>query len=71
MVDMVDNSKISKSEAHYVNSHLSMSHSLIEDTLLFVVLGISVWWIMGTRLVFALIVVWVMRAVKLMNQRNR
>jgi hypothetical protein len=64
MVDMVDNSKISKGEAHYVNSHLSMSHSLIEDTLLFVVLGISVWWIMGTRLLFALIVVWAMRLIK-------
>ena len=64
MVDMVDNSKITKGEAHYVNSHLSMSHSLIEDTLLFVVLGISVWWIMGTRLLFALLVVWAMRAFK-------
>ena len=64
MVDMVDNSKITKGEAHYVNSHLSMSHSLIEDTLLFVVLGISVWWIMGTRLLFALLVVWTMRAFK-------
>jgi hypothetical protein len=41
-----------------VNHHLAISHSLLEDTLLFAALGIPIGTIVGTRLLFAMAVVW-------------
>ncbi len=37
---------------------LAVCHAVIEDTLLFVVIGGSTWWILGPRVVIALAVVW-------------
>ncbi|MDR0973981.1 MAG: nucleoside recognition protein [Prevotellaceae bacterium] len=58
MADMVDEGKLSLQDSNVVNYHLSISHSLLEDTMLFVALGINLWIIVGTRLLFAMIVVW-------------
>ncbi len=63
MVEQVESGKLSRKDADVVNHHLAISHSLLEDTFLFVVLGISFWWIFLTRLFFAFIVVWCMRLV--------
>ena len=35
--------------------------ALLEDTMLFVAMGISFWWICLTRLVLAMVTVWTMR----------
>lgn len=64
MYDMVEEGKISLEETNVVNHHLAVSHSLLEDTILFVALGISVWWIIGTRLFFAFAVVWMYRWIR-------
>lgn len=58
MIDMVEEGKLSLKESNTVNYHLSISHSLLEDTLLFVALGINWFIIVGTRILFAMIVVW-------------
>jgi hypothetical protein len=58
MVDMVEEGKLSLEETNMVNHHLAISHSLLEDTLLFAALGIPIGIIVGTRLLFAMIVVW-------------
>ncbi|MDR1743745.1 MAG: nucleoside recognition protein [Dysgonamonadaceae bacterium] len=58
MMDHLDEGKISRSDVHLLNYHLAVSHSILEDNLLFVALGVSVWWILGTRLIAAAIVVW-------------
>lgn len=58
MADMVEEGKLSLDDSNAVNHHLAISHSLLEDTLLFVALGINLWIIVGTRLLFAIIVVW-------------
>lgn len=58
MIDLIEEGKISLEESNTVNYHLSISHSLLEDTVLFAALGISAWVIICTRLSFAIIVVW-------------
>ncbi|MDO5664841.1 MAG: nucleoside recognition domain-containing protein [Bacteroidia bacterium] len=59
MIDQMNEGKVTKSDAELLNYHLAVSHSVIEDNLLFVALGVSVWWILGVRLAVAWIVVWV------------
>lgn len=61
MIDQMKEGKVTRSDAELLNYHLAVSHSVIEDNLLFVALGVSVWWILGVRLVVAWLVVWVRR----------
>lgn len=58
MNDLLGSGEISKDEANEMNYHLSMNHSLLEDTSVFGAIGIGIGWIISTRLLFALIVVW-------------
>lgn len=58
MMDMEERGVITKEEANDVNYHLIMNHSLIEDTCVFAAIGISAFWIVSTRVLFALVVVW-------------
>lgn len=62
MIDQMNEGKVSKAECSLLNYHLAISHSIIEDNLLFVALGVSIWWILVTRLIAAWIVVWLRRA---------
>lgn len=61
MLDQMNEGKVTKSEAELLNYHLAVSHSIIEDNLLFVALGVSIWWILGVRLTAAWLVVWIRR----------
>ena len=67
MIDEVEQGRLTRYEANLVNHHLGVSHSLLEDTMLFVAMGISSWWIFLTRLVLAIIAVWTMRGLKKMR----
>jgi hypothetical protein len=61
MIEQIDNGMLSRNDVNVLNHHLAISHSLLEDTLLFVALGISFWWIVLTRMGFAFVVVWCFR----------
>ena len=63
MMDQMKEGKVTKSDASLLNYHLAVSHSVLEDNLLFVALGVSIWWILGVRFVMAWIVVWMRRFV--------
>lgn len=52
---------LSDNETDLLNHHLAVSHSLLEDTLLFVALGVGVIVLIVPRLVAALVVVWLRR----------
>ncbi len=58
MIELEEKGVITKEEANDVNYHLIMNHSMLEDTLVFAVTGISAWWIISTRVLFAMLVVW-------------
>lgn len=62
MYDCLHDGNISRKEAVAVNRHLAMNHSLIEDTLVYASIGIGVFWILSTRMLFALVTVWGRRA---------
>lgn len=62
MLDLEEKGQISREDANDVNYHLIMNHSMLEDTIVMAVTGISVFWILATRILFALIVVWTRKA---------
>ncbi len=58
MLQLEDEGKITRQEADEVNYHLIMNHSMLEDTLVFATAGVSAFWILSTRLLFVLVLVW-------------
>ncbi len=69
MIDQMNEGKVSRSDTSLLNYHLAISHSVIEDNLLFVALGVSVWWILSVRLAAAWLVVWIRRIYLKMNRK--
>lgn len=64
MLDLEETGQISREEANEVNYHLIMNHSMLEDTLVYASVGVSAWWILGTRIVFAIVLVWTRKLAK-------
>lgn len=58
MLALEESGQITKDEADEVNYHLIMNHSMLEDTMVFASQGISAVWILSTRILFALVLVW-------------
>lgn len=56
--DEIEKGKLSKEEINLLNYHVSLSHSLLEDTLLFLAIGVALFWLIIPRLILAIIVVW-------------
>ena len=71
MIDEVEQGRLTRHEANLVNHHLGVSHSLLEDTMLFVAMGISFWWIFLTRLALAMTAVWTIRGIKNLRMTNK
>lgn len=63
MFENVEEGKLDREKADLLNHHLVLSHSLLEDTLLFVAIGVGAFWITVPRLILAAAVVWGRRAV--------
>lgn len=58
MIDEVESGRLSKQDADLLNYHIAISHSNLEDLLLFAAIGVSFWWLLLPRLVLAIISVW-------------
>lgn len=63
MLDYLDRGKITLKKNDVVNHHIALCHSLLEDTLLFVAIGVSATWIVFPRLALAIVAVWTFRIV--------
>lgn len=63
MIDQMKEGKVTKSETNLLNYHLAVSHSVLEDNLLFAALGVSFWLILAVRLSLAFVVVWSRRLI--------
>lgn len=50
--------EVSPTEARLLNTHVALSHSLLEDTLLFAAIGIGAFWLFIPRIVLAIAAVW-------------
>jgi len=64
LIEQVEAGKITRKEARMLNNHLAISHSLLEDTLIFVAIGVPILWITFPRVLLAIIVVWILRLLK-------
>lgn len=53
--------KMKKQDGDLFNHHAAISHSLLEDTILYSAIGISIFWLVVPRLVLATLVVWIER----------
>ncbi len=63
MVDEIGKGEVDPEEANRLNTHIAVSHSLLEDTLLFLSIGIGWFWLLVPRLALAILWVWIRRAV--------
>lgn len=57
----ISSGKMKPQEGDLFNHHAGICHSLLEDTTLFAVLGVSVFWLIIPRLALAILVVWIER----------
>jgi spore maturation protein SpmB len=62
MINLVDEGKMNKQEADLLNHHIAISHSQLEDPLLFLTLGYTIHWLIWPRVIIAIIAVWLRRA---------
>jgi spore maturation protein SpmB len=63
IIDHVERGRLSRNHADILNYHIAVSHSLLEDTLLFAAIGASIGWITIPRVILAGVVVWIKRGV--------
>ena len=56
--------KISAEDADLLNHHIALSHSLLEDTSLFLAIGVGLGWITLPRIALAAIAVWSVRWIR-------
>lgn len=58
----VTEGRLTQANGDLLNHHMAVSHSLLEDTLLFVALGVPAAWIVVPRVILAVAAVWLRRA---------
>jgi len=63
MIEEVENQSITPLHANLLNYHIAINHSLLEDTLLFVAIGVPAGWIIAPRVLLAMVVVWSVRVI--------
>jgi len=63
MLEEVKSKTITPGSANLLNYHIAINHSLLEDTLLFVAIGVPAGWIVAPRFILAIVVVWSVRGI--------
>lgn len=61
VLEAVEKNEIEAENANLLNYHIAINHSLLEDTLLFVAIGVPAGWLVIPRFAFAVGVVWFVR----------
>ena len=61
MISQSEEGKLSREDADLLNHHIAISHSLLEDTLLFAAMGYSVVILIFPRMLIAVVYVWARR----------
>ena len=58
MIEETEQGKIAQRDVDLLNHHIAVSHSNLEDLLLFFAAGGLFWWMLLPRLCWAIILVW-------------
>lgn len=61
MIDAVEDKEITVESARLLNYHIAINHSLLEDTLLFVAIGVPAGWIIAPRFMMSILLIWGIR----------
>ncbi|RUT79281.1 nucleoside recognition domain-containing protein [Ancylomarina longa] len=61
IMEQVESGQMSMADADLLNHHIAISHSELEDPLLFAAIGVPLVWIIIPRVIWAIIVVWMRR----------
>lgn len=69
LMDYAQQGKLTERDADLLNYHLAISHSQLEDPLLFAVLGLPMLWLIIPRVILAIFVVWLKRGMELLHPR--
>jgi len=59
IIEQLETKKMTKSDADLLNHHIALSHSQLEDPLLFLTLGFGMGWLIFPRLIIAIVAVWI------------
>lgn len=70
MVEEMNRKKLSRDGGNLLNFHLAMCHSLLEDSIIFVTIGVPLLWIVVPRLFFAILIVWLRRGLRYIYTRK-
>lgn len=70
LIEEVENKEITAESANLLNYHIAINHSLLEDTLLFVAIGVPAGWIIAPRIILATVIVWTVRFVLNFNSKT-
>ncbi len=71
LIDELQRGEATLPDARLLNTHVAISHSLLEDTILFAAIGIPVFWILVPRLLLAVAAVWIQRLTRVLNKESR
>lgn len=58
LIEQVNEGQVSRQQADLLNHHLAVSHSQLEDPLLFFAIGLPLLWLMWPRVILAILAVW-------------
>uniref|UniRef100_A0A7C3E6G7 Transporter n=1 Tax=Gracilinema caldarium TaxID=215591 RepID=A0A7C3E6G7_9SPIR len=70
LIERVESGKLSLSEGDLFNHHVGISHSLLEDTLLFMAIGVPLFWAMVPRFMLAIVIVWLERGRRILFRKS-
>ncbi|MFA6505825.1 MAG: transporter [Treponemataceae bacterium] len=70
MIERADTGKVTLTDADLFNHHAGISHSLLEDTVLYVAIGVPLFWLLIPRILLAIAVVWLERLRRVLFRRS-
>lgn len=70
MIDRAESGKLPLADGDLFNHHAGISHSLLEDSILYMALGVGAFWVFVPRLVLAIAVVWLERGRRVLFRRS-
>ena len=64
LIEEARKNNISHKDAVLFNTHVALSHSMLEDTIIFVAIGVGAGWLILPRLTLAIVAVWTQRLIQ-------
>ncbi len=71
MMEEKESGKVNRRELDLLNHHIAVSHSNVEDMLLFASVGASIFWMLFLRIIFAIATVWERRLELRFIEKNK